>query len=133
MFLFFFFFFLMIRRPPRSTRTDTLFPYTTLFRSRFEEKPSGDGSWINGGFFVLERGVLDYIAGDPTIWERDPLEKLARDGQISAYLHEGFRSEEHTSELQSLMRISYAVFCLKKKNKTHNTTHTTHRYKKIPH
>jgi glucose-1-phosphate cytidylyltransferase len=58
--------------------------------TRFEEKPSGDGSWINGGFFILEPGVLDYIRGDATIWERDPLEALARDGQISAYTHTGF-------------------------------------------
>jgi len=58
--------------------------------TRFEEKPSGDGSWINGGFFVLEPPVLDYIKDDATIWERDPLEKLARDGQISAYIHKGF-------------------------------------------
>lgn len=58
--------------------------------TRFEEKPSGDGSWINGGFFVLEPDVLDYIKGDATIWERDPLEALAGDGQISAYKHAGF-------------------------------------------
>src|SRR3546814_14254611 len=76
-------FFLMIRRPPRSTRTDTLFPYTTLFRSGV--CPSGD--FAAHGF------------------ERRPATGLVR-------------SEEHTSELQSLMRISYAVFCLKKKTKT---------------
>ena len=58
--------------------------------TRFEEKPSGDGSWINGGFFILEAGVLDYIKNDATIWERDPLEALARDGQLSAYTHTGF-------------------------------------------
>lgn len=58
--------------------------------TRFEEKPSGDGSWINGGFFVLEPGVLDYIEGDDSIWERDPLEALARDGQLSAFRHDGF-------------------------------------------
>ena len=58
--------------------------------TRFEEKPSGDGSWINGGFFVLERKVLDYIEGDDTIWEREPLERLAREGQLSAYSHHGF-------------------------------------------
>ena len=58
--------------------------------TRFEEKPSGDGSWINGGFFVLEPGVLDYIKDDTTVWERDPLEALARDGQLSAYTHNGF-------------------------------------------
>ncbi|MEO8742967.1 MAG: glucose-1-phosphate cytidylyltransferase [Lysobacteraceae bacterium] len=58
--------------------------------TRFEEKPPGDGSWINGGYFVLERDVLDYIEDDSTIWERAPLERLARDGQISAYTHRGF-------------------------------------------
>lgn len=58
--------------------------------TRFEEKPSGDGSWINGGFFVLEHDALDYIEGDATIWERSPLESLARDGQLSAYAHHGF-------------------------------------------
>lgn len=57
--------------------------------TRFEEKPSGDGSWINGGFFVLERGVLDYIPGD-CAWEGEPLEALARDGQLAAYAHGGF-------------------------------------------
>lgn len=58
--------------------------------TRFEEKPSGDGSWINGGFFVLDRRALDHIKGDTAIWEREPLETLARDGQISAYTHHGF-------------------------------------------
>jgi glucose-1-phosphate cytidylyltransferase len=58
--------------------------------SRFQEKPDGDGSWINGGFFVLERGVLDYLDGDSCIWEREPLEALARDGQLSAFVHRGF-------------------------------------------
>lgn len=58
--------------------------------TRFEEKPSGDGSWINGGFFVLEPGVLDYIEGDSTVWERGPLEALAHGGQLSAYTHSGF-------------------------------------------
>lgn len=58
--------------------------------TRFEEKPSGDGSWINGGFFILERGALAYIDGDSTIWEREPLEKLAREGQLAGYAHRGF-------------------------------------------
>jgi glucose-1-phosphate cytidylyltransferase len=58
--------------------------------TRFEEKPSGDGSWINGGYFVLEYDALKYIENDATIWERAPLETLARDGQISAFTHEGF-------------------------------------------
>jgi glucose-1-phosphate cytidylyltransferase len=56
----------------------------------FAEKPIGDGGWINGGFFVLHPQVLDYIEGDATIWERDPLERLARERQLSAYLHSGF-------------------------------------------
>jgi glucose-1-phosphate cytidylyltransferase len=56
----------------------------------FEEKPKGDGHWINGGFFVLSPKVLDYIEGDSTIWERAPLERLAAEGQLSAYKHDGF-------------------------------------------
>jgi glucose-1-phosphate cytidylyltransferase len=56
----------------------------------FQEKPSGDGGWINGGFFVLSPKVLDYIDGDATVWERDPMERLAKSGQLSAYLHHGF-------------------------------------------
>src|SRR3546814_15098113 len=80
-----FFFFLMIRRPPRSTRTDTLFPYTTLFRSVSSMTRRSWSSW--------------------------------RDARPGARRTQTVRSEEHTSELQSLMRISYAVFCLKKKKK----------------
>lgn len=57
---------------------------------KFEEKPHGDGSWINGGFFVLSPDVIDYINGDETVWEKEPMEKLARDDQFSAYLHTGF-------------------------------------------
>lgn len=57
----------------------------------FQEKPKGDGAWINGGFFVCEPGIFDYIrSGDETIWERQPLEDLSRDGQLRAYKHEGF-------------------------------------------
>jgi glucose-1-phosphate cytidylyltransferase len=56
----------------------------------FREKPLGDGGWINGGFFVLHPKVLDYVAGDDTIWEREPLEKLGKENQLSAYLHHGF-------------------------------------------
>src|SRR3546814_10035858 len=96
------FFFLMIRRPPRSTRTDTLFPYTTLFRSlgRFGQK-SGKGI---------------YVYPDGRTAQPDPeITRLIEDYSAEIGLQ---RSEEHTSELQSLMRISYAVFCLKKKKKT---------------
>ena len=56
----------------------------------FQEKPEGDGAWINGGFFVLEPDVIDYVAGDDTVWEQAPLTKLAQDGQLSAYKHDGF-------------------------------------------
>jgi glucose-1-phosphate cytidylyltransferase len=56
----------------------------------FHEKPDGDGGWVNGGFFVLEPNVLDYIEGDGTVWEREPLERLARDGMLSAYRHRGY-------------------------------------------
>src|SRR3546814_6382265 len=112
----------MIRRPPRSTRTDTLFPYTTLFRSGACKRKSHIGScakrqtiqtkreYGRGGFFnkplmcsigVLHQGALSGLA----------------------------RSEEHTSELQSLMRISYAVFCLKKKTTPLTNTTTLNAYK----
>jgi glucose-1-phosphate cytidylyltransferase len=60
--------------------------------SMFNEKPEADQGWINGGFFVLERRALDYIQGDETIWERDPLEMLSRDGQLMGYRHRGFWS-----------------------------------------
>ena len=56
----------------------------------FREKPQGDGAWINGGFFVLEPEVLEYISGDSTVWEREPMENLAKDGMLSAYKHDGF-------------------------------------------
>lgn len=56
----------------------------------FQEKPQGDGGWINGGFFVLSPGVIDYIEGDHSIWERAPMERLAQEGQMAAYLHHGF-------------------------------------------
>ena len=71
-----------------------------------QEKPRGDGSWINGGFFVLSPKVFDYIEGDQTLWEREPMERLAQAGQLSAYLHHGFwqpmdtlRDKNHLEEL----------------------------------
>src|SRR3546814_5329924 len=100
-------FFLMIRRPPRSTRTDTLFPYTTLFRSRFlrRELHKGDSQ------FFEQRLVCQF---------REPPANICPAAIAGLAVA---RSEEHTSELQSLMRISYAVFCLKKKIKrTYLTT-----------
>src|SRR3546814_7616680 len=103
----------MIRRPPRSTRTDTLLPYTTLFRSHH-----GPG-----------RRALHPAAGDPAHGEGPGRDLRCRDGH-AVLLHRHRRrpacageprSEEHTSELQSLMRISYAVFCLKKTTKFEQT------------
>jgi glucose-1-phosphate cytidylyltransferase len=74
--------------------------------SRFEEKPPGDSGWINGGFFVLSPAVFDYIAGDASVWEREPLERLAREGKLAAYTHRGFwqcmdtlRDRTHLEEL----------------------------------
>lgn len=58
--------------------------------SSFTEKPKGDGAWINGGFFVCEPGVIDYIAADATIWEKEPMESIAADGQMMSFMHEGF-------------------------------------------
>src|SRR3546814_11296445 len=93
-------FFLMIRRPPRSTRTDTLFPYTTLFRSVWNRiAPEVQDQIVE---MALEQSELS------------PRELAVRFTDERQYF---VRSEEHTSELQSLMRISYAVFCLKKKKK----------------
>src|SRR3546814_14072401 len=101
-----YFFFLILRRPPRSTRTDTLFPYTTLFRS------------------LRERGEGQLALAAKPADQRRPAHRQQSGGagprrrhlrvRREAAAHSG-RSEEHTSELQSLMRISYAVFCLKKK------------------
>jgi glucose-1-phosphate cytidylyltransferase len=72
----------------------------------FQEKPAGDGAWINGGFFVLEPSVINYIDGDDTIWEREPLEKLAQNSQLGVYRHEGFwqamdtlREKNHLEDL----------------------------------
>src|SRR3546814_4673230 len=91
--------FLMIRRPPRSTRTDTLFPYTTLFRSPDQPDAMGIAQLRQG-----QRG------------DAGAVQPVRQDSDADAG-----RSEEHTSELQSLMRISYAVFCLKKKKTPQNT------------
>src|SRR3546814_9907905 len=128
----------MIRRPPRSTRTDTLFPYTTLFRSGWNAE-AGIG-WTNGTIGIdvtaftarLKDEIVDVFdpftflsstanatgksrrRGIETTLEAHPAEWLRLSASYS-YI-DADRSEEHTSELQSLMRISYAVFCLKQKN-----------------
>ena len=84
--------------------------------SGFLEKPRGDGAWINGGFFVLEPGVGDYIAGDDTVWEREPLERLAREGQLVPYYHEGFWHAMDTirerQELEALWASGDAPWCV---------------------
>src|SRR3546814_9539884 len=127
----------MIRRPPRSTRTDTLFPYTTLFRSlacdfliasdtaQFASAYAAAGLSADGGqSWTLPRRIGSHRARQMILQGRRVPASEALDWGIA-------RSEEHTSELQSLMRISYAVFCLKKKNESKQTTLTTNarRYK----
>src|SRR3546814_3448504 len=102
-------FFLMIRRPPRSTRTDTLFPYTTLFRSDGTGS-LGDEARASGAF---PTECLCPESGTSALILRGLLEHACRMYMLCGSILG--RSEEHTSELQSLMRISYAVFCLKKK------------------
>jgi len=69
----------------------------------FREKPLGDGAWINGGFFVLEPGVMDYIEGDSTVWEREPMENLAQDGQLAAYRHNGYWQNMDTLRDKNLL------------------------------
>src|SRR3546814_3721939 len=110
----------MIRRPPRSTRTDTLFPYTTLFRSRCGTTANG-GSWWSGEPSVERTAGATERREAGETWPETltDIQRAARFYylQQSAFGGRVDRSEEHTSELQSLMRISYAVFCLKKKKK----------------
>src|SRR3546814_1996582 len=121
----------MIRRPPRSTRTDTLFPYTTLFRSSLKA-----GAWFCFISSPRRRGIEPARPDCDTTRRLDSAEKAAKGSahdirqNARAVQHDDrgarrgrSRSEEHTSELQSLMRISYAVFCLKK---TQEHTHQIH-------
>src|SRR3546814_4641266 len=112
----------MIRRPPRSTRTDTLFPYTTLFRSRDAEGDHGE-----------DHRRDDHADRAQAIFPEGSAEghAIGAADDVADGFDEASRSEEHTSELQSLMRISYAVFCLKKKKETqckyyNKNKHNTH-------
>src|SRR3546814_1053677 len=133
LFLFFFFvFFLMIRRPPRSTRTDTLFPYTTLFRSCPEWISASNASMkprlqmMANAYWLIDYGRVDSRGRRPmSIYgsRNWPPARNCENGSATTPTS-GTRSEEHTSELQSLMRISYAVFCLKKQNKTQTKQQT---------
>src|SRR3546814_6477814 len=120
----------MRRRPPRSTRTDTLFPYTTLFRSQWKTwvrlafvEPGKD--WRSLNRLAVENGVLRDFGIIPEMALRDNAYGVCRWDDRGPLITS--RSEEHTSELQSLMRISYAGFCLKKKKHTYENTH--HHYK----
>src|SRR3546814_6513050 len=107
--------FLMIRRPPRSTRTYTLFPYTTLFRSRVILITMTLGNVSHGNWSAK-------LLVEPSA--REPYQQIRSSADTAG------RSEEHTSELQSLMRISYAVFCLKKKKqKLIDNQHKDYKYK----
>src|SRR3546814_964894 len=117
----------MIRRPPRSTRTDTLFPYTTLFRSVLAQRV---GIGLDGKRRAAREADAAMIAGAGIAVDTEALahyslavlDGLANQRLLAALLVEHARSEEHTSELPSLLRISYAVFCLK--TKTHRPSAT---------
>src|SRR3546814_1329058 len=114
----------MNRRPPRSTRTDTLFPYTTLFRSGGQRR-WGELRRCSGTVHIALKIALMRVAQHHHRHRRHrQRQQHAEKAEHLATGHDRERSEEHTSELQSLMRISYAVFCLKKKKNT--STNTQH-------
>src|SRR3546814_1339923 len=125
----------MVPRPPRSTRTDTLFPYTTLFRSKafgaqYATYEAAPGAFINPdltmGENIADLAGLEvaYDAYHRALGGKDApvIDGLTGDQRFFLAFAQAWRSEEHTSELQSLMRISYAVFCLKKKKPSHKKT-----------
>src|SRR3546814_7722661 len=152
----FFFFFLRIRRPPRSTRTQTRCPYTTLFRSVVDAGGDDDGGAVAVEQLIVDCQVgvehfdgqlaggrhvdVGHVAGVRAALGIEPVlgvgrvvvaagggeGRLAEAGGVHVEAMGAFRSEEHTSELQSLMRISYAVFCLKKKKKKVRQAKTTY-------
>src|SRR3546814_3189932 len=126
----------MIRRPPRSTRTDTLFPYTTLFRSRVS--PDVRANYLASPPLVVAYALKGTVTEDftttPIGQDQDGKDVFLADiwptnqevaDAIAGAVDRDMRSEEHTSELQSLMRISYAVFCLKKKKQPKHNSITT--------
>src|SRR3546814_2498544 len=120
----------MIRRPPRSTRTDTRFPYTTLFRS--SEVPRQNRPEYRSNTPRRLQIRVGAYRGFGGLKGSDMLNRILswfRPAPKPELTWENFRSEEHTSELQSLMRISYAVFCLKKKKKTNIRIHNTYQTK----
>jgi glucose-1-phosphate cytidylyltransferase len=75
----------------------------------FDEKPQGEGGWVNGGYFVLSPRAIDYIESDATVWEREPMERLARDGQLSAYVHRGFWQPLDTLRDKTLLNDLWAA------------------------
>src|SRR3546814_9158965 len=113
----------MIRRPPRSTRTDTLFPYTTLFRATIRTRTQAGLS--------RKRWESPKVLPSPAASACDMKPSTINSGRD--WTARTIRSEEHTSELQSLMRISYAVFCLKKKKTNHRQAHTANHRTKTQH
>src|SRR3546814_2864578 len=121
----------MILRPPRSTRTDTLFPYTALFGAPQDRRAGARGAaGTDQRAQQRERGPpreagdLEGVEPVPGLGDEPSLDAIRRPGE-----RHRDRSEEHTSELQSLMRISYAVFCLKKKKITNQISYATHKHK----
>src|SRR3546814_1775100 len=123
----------MIRQPPRSTRTDTLFPYTTLFRSA-DQRGAGilqarlrHRGGVGEG--VAGRGFRTVVRQRPRLRAHERIVPVGRGYAPDSPRTTTCRSEEHTSELQSLMRISYAVFCLKKKKKKRKQIKITHKSK----
>src|SRR3546814_4811542 len=121
------FFFLMIRRPPRSTRTDTLFPYTTLFRSA-GQRSRRVGSQSSG--VDRRRGRAADLLAARRFHVGLQLQPAGSGRDLFRRSLQGQRSEEHTSELQSLMRISYAVFCLNKKTKANHKKNDKYKHNK---
>ena len=84
---------------------------------KFEEKPAGDGSWINGGFFVLEPEIFNYLKDDSTVWEKEPLEKMAKQNKVAAYKHDGFwqaldtlRDKNHLQSLWDSNKAPWKVW-----------------------
>src|SRR3546814_5346207 len=116
----------MTRRPPRATRPDTLLPYTTLFRATDIEVGVAEHRAAQ-----LRARILDREIPVPGRWPRKVRDLALYPDPRQRAFDQIARSEEHTSELQSLMRISYAVFCLKKKNYT--TTHLHNKHQSSPH
>src|SRR3546814_2580094 len=136
------FFFLMIRRPPRSTRTDTLFPYTTLFRSAHASLAGRARAYldINCGHCHNEKGPADTSCLWLDVGDHPPrhlglCKPSTAAGQGTGGHRFAIRSEEHTSELQSIMRTAYPVICLTNKTSklTHSSRHTTHHLTQPPH